>query len=106
VIVVRVDGFKGTTPPDPDAAATPFPMRNKTSQFLAPLLVIKLPTRDLDDVWNPIEEAVYSMEPELNAKDFMKAESIEMRDMGEALAEEIHGTDGPRTQIHHEQLHI
>jgi hypothetical protein len=60
-------------------------MRHNKSQFLAPRIVIKLPTGDVDNAGNPIEEEVYSMEPKLNAKYFMKAESIKMRDMGEAM---------------------
>jgi hypothetical protein len=85
LIIVRVDGFVENAPADPDSAATPFSMRHNTSQFLAPRIVIKLPTGDVDNAGNPTEEEVYSMEPKLNAKDFMKAESINMRDMGEAM---------------------
>jgi hypothetical protein len=36
VIIVRVDGFEETAPPDPKAAETLFPMRHNMSQFLAP----------------------------------------------------------------------
>jgi hypothetical protein len=39
----------------------------------------------LDDAGNPIEGEVYSMEPKLNENDFMKAESIKMRDIDETM---------------------
>jgi hypothetical protein len=63
----------------------PFPMKYNTSQFIASRVVIRLPTGKNDDAGNATKEEVYSMEPKLNAKDFLKAESVKMRDMSETM---------------------
>jgi hypothetical protein len=84
MLVFRVDGFAEMVAVNNaySTSAQPFPIKHNTSQFLAPRVVIKLPTKN-DDAGNAIEEEVYSMEPKLNATDFLKAESIKMWDMSD-----------------------
>jgi hypothetical protein len=78
--------FLETTAPRPSSLSlASSTMKHNTDQFLAPWIVIKLPTGQLDSAGNPIEDEAYSIKSKLNTMDFLKAESVKLGDLKKVM---------------------